>query len=281
MDQQVMSSLAVITDEEFNRIARLVYDTFGVNLTEQKKALVMGRLSKVLRELGYSTFGEYYDYVASDKTGKAIVTLIDRITTNHTFFFREIDHFHFLEQKVLPEFEARAGSGDELRFWCAGCSSGEEPYTLAMVLDRYFGDRLSRYDFGILATDISTVVLAQALEGLYPEERLREAPPDYRKDYMTDEGGGWLRVKPRIRNMVTYKRLNLMRSDFPFRSAFQVIFCRNVMIYFDSPTRDALVDRYYRYTADNGYLFIGHSESLNRESSPYEYVRPAVYHKKK
>jgi chemotaxis protein methyltransferase CheR len=276
-----MAEVLELTDEEFALIRELIHQRFGINLSEQKRSLVIGRLQKVLLSGGFRSFREYYDHVVQDSTGRALLTLVDRISTNHTYFFREQEHFDFLKTVVLPEITAgmKGSQRKDLRFWCAGCASGEEPYSVAMVVSDFFGDNLSGMDVGILATDISVSALEKAVAGVYPTEQLAGVPPLYRQRYFDPLGKGNWAVREELKRMVLFRRLNLMRTDYPFKGRFQVIFCRNVMIYFDNPTKKALVERLYRYTEPGGYLFIGHSETLDQSSGLYRYVRPAVYRK--
>jgi chemotaxis protein methyltransferase CheR len=267
-----------ITVGEFNKLRTLLYDRFGFHLTDQKKTLVIERLQKVLRQRGFSNFSQYYDFVQRDRTGEALLELIDRISTNHTFFFREQEHFNFLNEAILPELVKRgAATGrKKLRIWSAGCSSGEEPYSVAIELARYFKNELKNWDIAILATDISTSVLAKAEAGIYNENQLQGVENNMRRSYFQVCEQGW-QVKPEIRRLVTFRRLNLMLENYPFRGLFDLILCRNVMIYFDSETRENLIAKFAKYTQQGGYLFIGHSESLTRENKFFKYIQPAVY----
>lgn len=276
-----MSELVSLSDREFRLLSTLIYEKTGITLGDTKRSLLVGRLNKELRQNGFESFTEYYDHVLGDATGQAINTLIEKISTNHTFFWRENDHFEFFLKTVLPEVTGRLRKKGprDLRIWCAGCSTGEEPYTLGMLLHEHFGRELSTWDVGILATDISERVLAQARKGVYGDESVSKLPPGLRHGYFDRAGADEWSVREKVRRMVLYRKLNLMREDFPFKGKFHIIFCRNVMIYFDTPTRIALVNRFHRFTEPGGYLFIGHSESLNRTVCPYRYIRPAVYRK--
>lgn len=271
-----------LSEKEYRLIRELVRERFGISLGEQKRNLIVGRLQKVLRAGGFSSFMDYYRYVVEEPTGRALLTLIDRISTNHTFFFREKAHFQFLLDTVLPRLtgELKRSGRKEIRIWCAGCSSGEEPYTLAMVLQEFFGASLADFDIGILATDISTTVLEKAVAGIYGSGQLSLVPPRYRQKYFAPVGDGVWSVRDSLKKMILFRRLNLMRQDYPFKGRFQAVFCRNVMIYFDEATRRELVSRFHRYIDPGGHLFIGHSESLGRSDSRFEFVRPAVYRKK-
>ncbi len=273
------AGLLKLTDEEYTLIRNLIHHKFGIDLTEQKKSLIVGRLQKVLREKGLASFLEYYNYVTSDKTGEALGSLVNRISTNHTFFYREPDHFTFLLETALPELKRcieKEGT-KKLRIWCAGCSSGEEPYMLSMLVHDFLKLELKQWDVGILATDISNRVLTIAKAGVYAGENIKSLPAHFKHRYFrSSEDGDWA-VKDQIKDLILFRRFNLMRPQFPFSGKFHLVFCRNVMIYFDGPTRDALVNRFYDFTQPGGYFFIGHSETLGRKTRTYSYVKPAVY----
>jgi len=278
----LVTDMMTLSDREYRLIRDLVYRQVGINLGENKKSLVVGRLQKYMREKGFTSFKQYYDHVKNEPTGEAVRSLVTFISTNHTFFFREKEHFSFLYGTVLPEIagELERKNRKDIRIWSAGCSSGEEPYTLAMLLLEFFGPKIGEWKVGILATDISDRVLEKARKGIYEGENVANLPNRLKYSYLEKhDGSSWI-VTDRVRELVLFRRLNLMREDFPFKRKFHVIFCRNVMIYFDGPTRNALVNRFYRYTERGGYLFIGHSESLPRAETPYSYVKPAVYRKK-
>ncbi|MBW1721803.1 MAG: protein-glutamate O-methyltransferase CheR [Deltaproteobacteria bacterium] len=271
-----------ITEEEFRRLRDLVYEKFGINLTEEKKALVIGRLGKLIRTRGFGSFEAYIEHLQADGSGRELDELANRISTNYTFFYRESDHFEFFRDKVLPEMTERIRKEEkkDLRVWCAGCSTGEEPYTLAMIMVEYFGWEYVQWEAGLLATDISARALQKAVSGIYPEEALERLPAGWRSRYFKRTASGEQKVKGEIKKEVTFRRFNLMNEKFPFRKSFHVIFCRNVMIYFDQPTRNALVRRFYRSMVPGGYLFIGHSETLGRDQLGFDYVRPAIYRRK-
>lgn len=273
--------MMTITDEEFGKIRTLVYERFGINLTEKKRSLVIGRLQKLVRAHGFAAFDEYYRMIIDDRSGRAMSDLVNRISTNHTFFYRESEHFTFLRTTVLTGIAARlkAEKKRELRIWCAGCSSGEEPYTFVIEMMEHFGSEYRRWDGGVLATDISANALEGARRAIYSEERLARTPAQIRDRYFERLADGRYRVIDEVRKEVTFRRLNLMNETFPFKSQFHLISCRNVMIYFDQPTRQALVRRFHDFTREGGFLFIGHSESLGRTDCPYTFVAPAIYRK--
>ena len=270
---------ARISNKEFEAIRKLVYSKFGINLTEQKKTLVVGRLQKVLKERGFNDFREYFQWVSSDKSGVGLEELAGKISTNHTFFYREKAHFEFFAGKVLPELTARKEqTGDRsLRIWCAGCSSGEEPYTLMMLMMEHLGRNLPRWKPLLLATDLSANILRTAMKGEYESDRVAELPAGLRNKYFSNLPQGELTVAESVRKNITYRQHNLMDATFPFKQPFDAIFCRNVMIYFDRETRNTLVAKFHQHMAPGGHFFIGHSESLGRGETEFEYVMPAVY----
>jgi len=279
---QLPSQKAIeITDHEFQRISRLVYDQCGINLTEGKRELVKARLGKRIRNGPFRSFQDYYEYVLNDDTGQELIQLLDSITTNFTFFFREPSHFDYLRKEILPNLTDR-GRDDKrfLRVWSAACSTGEEPYSIAITLLEAIGHPFL-WDLSILATDISTKVIRAAQTGIFPKERIRSVPPPLIKKYFLRGEGSWkdyVKVKEEVRKLVQFRRLNLM-EPFDHPEPFDCIFCRNVMIYFDKKAQSTLVNRLYECLKEGGYLLIGHSESLTGISHPFKYVRPAIYKK--
>jgi chemotaxis protein methyltransferase CheR len=274
-----MSTIAAesdLTAGQFREISETVYDIAGIQLREGKEGLVRARLAKRLRQLAVPSFEAYLARVRGD--ARELAEMIDLLTTNKTSFFREPAHFDFLRDQLLPSL----GPGP-VRLWSAGCSSGEEPYTLAMVLREAWGADPGRRDVKILATDISRRVLATAAAGVYPDALLEGVPPELQRRHWTraeapgarGAASGW-RASDALRALVTFAPLNLMGA-WPMRGPFQAIFCRNVMIYFDKATQQGLVNRYYDLLAPGGHLFVGHSESLSALSHRFTYVQPAVY----
>lgn len=270
--------VTTITPNEFEQLASYIRTHYGIYLKEEKKILLIGRLQQVLLQEGFNSFTEYYGYLAADKTGEAISTLIDKITTNHTFFMRENAHFAYFQEVVLPYLKKTVQSRD-LRIWCAACSTGEEAYTLAMIIDEFFGKEKLFWDTKILATDISGRVLEIAKQGVYTAERMEPLPDRWKLNYFQPLGENNYAIADKIKNEVIFRRLNLVDPVFPFRKRFHVVFCRNVMIYFDNEEKDKLVSKLYDVTEYGGYLFIGLSESVNREKTRFKFVRPAVYRK--
>jgi chemotaxis protein methyltransferase CheR len=267
-----------ITDKEFRQLSDYIKVNYGINLKEEKRSLVTGRLHNVLIQNNFDNFSDYYDFIIADKIGDAVAILINKITTNHTFFMREADHFHYFKDKVLPYLTSSVKNND-LRIWSAGCSTGEEPYTLEMVMDEFFGKDKMWWDTKVLATDISSRVLEEAKKGVYSNEEISTLPSTWKLNYFKKLDNEKSILADKIRNEVIYRKFNLMDQVFPFKKKFHVIFCRNVMIYFDNKTKWDLVNKFYELTEYGGYLFIGHSESLNREETRYKYVMPAVYRK--
>jgi chemotaxis protein methyltransferase CheR len=269
--------MIAISDQEFRMLREYIYNFCGINL-DKKKTLVEGRLYGILIEKGFQDFSSYYNYVINDISGEAVSTIIDRISTNHTFFMREIQHFNYFRDQVLPQLKTTVKNRD-LRIWSAGCSSGEEPYTLAMIVADYFGPEKGLWDSNILATDISSRALHKAREGVYSDEEISSLPSPWKLNHFNSIGPDKNMVSNKLKDEVIYRKFNLMETPFPFKKKFQVIFCRNVMIYFDQETKRELINRFYDCTETGGYLFIGQSESLNRDETNYQYIMPAVYRK--
>jgi len=266
-----------IKDSEFRELTSYIKNNYGINLS-QKRNLIEGRLSNMLIEKGFTNFLEYIQYIFADPTKMEITSLINKITTNHTFFMRETDHFTYFANKVLPYLQATNKQKD-LRVWSAGCSSGEEPYTLAMIMADYFGEEKKIWNTQLLATDISVKVLDLAEKGAYPLEVLQELPGNWRANYFKRVNKDVYQIDEKIKKDVIFRIFNLMDEKFPFKQKFHVIFCRNVMIYFDQQTKRELITKFYDMTESGGYLFIGHSESISRDETRYQYVMPAVYRK--
>ncbi|AZK47934.1 CheR family methyltransferase [Paenibacillus lentus] len=266
-----------ISDKEFRRVAHFIKVNYGIHLNNEKKILVVGRLGQVMQRLNINNFSDYLDYIIADKSGEAAKTFINQMTTNHTFFMREADHFNYFRDTVLSSLLPRVRDKD-LRVWSAGCSSGEEPYTLAILIDEYLGSARIGWDTQLLATDISEKVLNRAKKGIYSSEAVALLPKRWRHSYFKRHADNHYEVSNKIKKEVVFRRFNLMES-FPFKKKFHVIFCRNVMIYFDADTKMNLIRKFYDSLEPGGYLFIGHSETINREDTRFKYVMPAVYRK--
>jgi chemotaxis protein methyltransferase CheR len=267
-----------LTAREFQQISELAYARFGLDLKRGKEALVASRLGKKLRKLGFATFAEYHRHVLADATGDALVELIDALTTNHTSFLRERAHFEFLARAANEELQAVS----TLRVWSAACSSGEEPYSIAMCLAEALAKSPGR-QFSIRATDISTRVLDIARRGVYPVRRFDDVPESWRRAHLLRGEGqskGFYRVKPVLAQRIEFERLNLI-EPYGERGLFHVIFCRNVMMYFDKATQQDIVQRMSACLERGGYFFVGHSESLTSVQHALQYVRPATYRNQK
>jgi chemotaxis protein methyltransferase CheR len=270
--------MANITQKEYIELAGFIKKNYGIDLGTKKQELVMSRLNNVLVQLKMSCFSEYFNYITSDPTGNAMVTLVNNITTNHTFFMRENDHFLYFKDTVLP-YLVNTQRNKDLRIWSAGCSTGEEPYTLAMIIDDFLGKDKIMWDAKVLATDISSKVLDIAIKAEYSNEQVAKIPPIWYYNYFNKLKGENLSLVDKIKNEVIFRKFNLMDQVFPFKQKFHVIFCRNVMIYFDNDTKYVLTDKFYDLLEPGGYLFIGHSESLNRDRTKFKYIKPAIYRK--
>jgi len=272
-------ALYELGDAEFQDLRDLIQRLFGIDLSSDKKELVVNRLQPVLRERGLPDFRSYINFLERSPGAEATSELIDRISTNHTYFNREPAHFEYFRDEVLPEFTGRslAPSEKDLRVWCAAASTGEEPYTLVMMMLDALGVEYDSWKAGLLATDLSSDALAKAKVATYSEEAVSGLDGHLQQAYFEPAENGQRRVCARVRNEVVYRRFNLIQGRYAFQNSFHVIFCRNVMIYFDAETKREVVDRLYDVTAEGGFLFVGHAESLNRGTCPYEYVRPGVY----
>jgi chemotaxis protein methyltransferase CheR len=258
---------------QFERISQLVGQLAGINLHPGKQELVRARLAKRLRALGLKSFDAYMEYLDHDHPEGEVVAMIEAMTTNKTSFFREPQHFHYLRRQIVPGLRNR-----KIRVWSAGCSSGEEPYSTAILLEEAIQDH-ALWDIEILATDLSSPMIAHARKGVYGTNHLRDVPPLLISKYFTCIETRPVRryqVVELLRRRVHFARLNLM-GEWPMRGPFDVIFCRNVMIYFDKVVQEQLVDRYWKLLKPGGHLFVGHSESLAGSPHKFRYVQPAIY----
>ena len=256
--------LTSISDDDFKKLTQFVHQQYGINLA-QKRQLVTSRLSSLVMQKGFNDFGPF------------VKQLLNRLTTNYTFFMRETEHFDFFSKTILPELVRRHQRDRVMAIWSAGCSSGEEPYNISIYIKEFLGSQASQWDTRVLATDISQKALASAKRGVY--ELPDTIPPHWRKRYFVPvKGTSQYTVAPEIKNNVIFQTFNLM-DPIKFRLKFDVIFCRNVMIYFDQPTKDALVRRFYDATVPGGYLMISHSENLGK-TNPYATVAPSTFQKR-
>jgi chemotaxis protein methyltransferase CheR len=272
LDAPEVDSVRPLAPQEFEQIRQLAYRTFGLDLKSGKEELVSARLRKLVRGGGFHSFQDYYRSILHDRSGESLLAMIDALATNHTSFLREPDHFQFLRDQVIPEL----GTRDPIELWSAACSTGEEVWTLAMVLN----ESLPRRRVRIAASDISNKALSFAQRAVYPVERCHGVSAAWLSRYFAADGRPPMsyRIAPALRAQVSFTRLNLIES-YSWPHAFPIIFCRNVMIYFDRPTQERVIAGLSRHLEPGGYLFVGHAESLTRISHSLEFVRPAVYRK--
>lgn len=286
-----------MSDRLFKSFSEFIYKECGIKLPLAKKTMLTVRLLKRLRALGMNSFGQYYDYICSpDGRCEKFTNMINAVSTNKTDFFREPEHFNFLRNQVLPDIVRLKNNGDrkKLNLWSAGCSSGEEPYTLAMVLSEFFNEIQNKARanakpttqpldwFSILATDISTQVLETAKKAIYPKQTVEPVPPMMKRKYLMRGIGsqkGFCRVVPELQSRITFQRLNFMESNFGIQMPMDIIFCRNVIIYFDHQTQIRLFEKFYNQLVPGGYLFIGHSESLHGINNRFRLVANTTYRK--
>lgn len=267
---------ASITDKEFNKFRSLIYDIAGISMSPVKKPLVVGRLNKRLRHYQFDNFDQYYDYVTHQGNSTELQVMVDLLTTNETYFFREPKHFDFLREEILPQY----GRGTDFNIWSAASSSGEEPYTLAMTLADYFDIQTN---WSILATDISSRVLARARQGVYSINESSKIPRELLRKYCLKgvrSHEGSLIIDDKLKRKIRFEQFNLNSEKWQGTGSYNVIFLRNVMIYFDPETKRRLIANLAEHLKPNGYLIIGHSETLNSVSNRFTAVRPSIYQRK-
>jgi chemotaxis protein methyltransferase CheR len=280
----VKRSAATMSNADFFRLSKLIQDFCGIKLPLVKKTMLEGRLRKRLNALGMESFAGYCDSLFDPKSaGDEYVHMLNAVTTNKTDFFRESNHFDYLLGRVLPELVSSQGLGigKLLNVWSAGCSTGEEPYTLAMVLSD-FTEKVPGFVFSVLGTDLSTKVLSKAVSGIYEHDRVDPIPMPLRKKYLLrskSKDAGLVRIAPELRSLVRFARLNLMEDDYGIREQMGVIFCRNVLIYFDRPTQEVLLGHLSQHLISGGYLFIGHSESIHGMDLPLVQTATTIHRK--
>lgn len=273
---------ARLTNRDFDRFSKFVYDHCGIKLPPHKRSMLEARLRKRLRAHNLASFEDYAEMIfAKDKPTEELVKLIDVVTTNKTDFFREPAHYDYLIKSALPFLIGSFGAGinQPLRVWSAGCSTGKEPYTLAMVLNEYQAERPD-LRFDILGTDICTDVLEKAVQGIYPSVKADPIPNALKKKYLLkskDPENRMVRIIPELRSLIRFRRLNFMDDDFGFREPFDIIFCRNVIIYFDRPTQECLLTKLVDNLVAGRYIFLGHSETLLGLNLPLKQMAPSVY----
>jgi chemotaxis protein methyltransferase CheR len=271
------------TDDDFHAISRLVYSKTGIVLKDHKSDMVYSRLARRLRALGLKSFADYRHLIGDPDGEGELGFLVNAVTTNLTHFFREIHHFKHLAEVPLRQFSAnyKKGKGKHLRIWSAGCSSGAEPYSIAMTMRRSLPS-LSSLDAKILASDLDTSMLDNGRSGTYPIDMLEKIPERFASKFIKVGKGsadGTFDVSPSLKEMITFNQLNLLNA-WPMKGLFDAIFCRNVMIYFDNPTKEKLVERFAKYLKPHGYLYVGHSESVNKIETWYEPQGQTIYRKK-
>ena len=262
-----------MTDRDFKKIQDIAYRQTGIKLSDHKKNMIYGRLARRLRLLNFTRFAEYCDLIAQDNSPEKM-EFINAITTNLTAFFREGHHFESLKSDIIPTLMSRNQSSKRIRIWSAGCSSGEEPYTIAMVLKGI--SALTTWDIKILATDLDTNVIRRAREGIYTLDRVDNVPQEYRRFLQYDKQNARVKLKDNVCEVITFKQLNLL-EEWPMRRMFDVIFCRNVVIYFDLDTQKKLFARYANILSKDGYLIIGHSENLHNVTKQFKPLGKTIY----
>lgn len=275
-----MLKIDILSDKDFTRLREFIYTQCGIRITEAKKTMLQTRLHKRLRTLKMPSFSKYCDYLFSQQGAEEeLVEMINVVTTNKTDFFREPAHFDYLANRALPDLLINNDGNRTIMVWSAGCSTGEEPYTLAMVLKEFLKDKRG-LNFLVLATDISTEVLEKAKLAIYDENLISAIPDEFRKNHLLRSKNAdqkVFRIAPELRTHVAFRRLNFMDDNFGFREAMDVIFCRNVIIYFDKATQERLLAKFCKHLSPFGYLFLGHSETLLGMDLPLRQVAPTVY----
>lgn len=269
----------MITDEEFIRITSHLKQRYGIDMS-QKKVIVNGRLENYIKSGGWKSFTDFMNAVERDKTGTQEKMLVNLLTTNHTYFMREFEHFEFFRRQTLPWIKMKSQKTKDVRVWCGAASTGEEPYMIAMVISDFFGIERSQWDTKILATDLSTGVLKQAIAGVYTAEQLKKIPDQWKRHFFKPVAGGTqYLIKNELKEQVIFRQFNLM-SPFRFKRKLQAVFLRNVMIYFDDNTKKELVKKVYNILEPGGYLFIGTTETLDRNWAPFQLIQPSIFRKK-
>jgi len=284
MKMYIENNSAALSKSDFSRLSSFIYDQCGIKMPDSKKIMVEARLKKRLRELEMNSYSEYCNFLFSNNGSQAEITqMVDVITTNKTDFFREPKQFEFIKDRALNELISLDGAGTQrpLKVWSAGCSTGEEPYTLSIVLNEY-AQQYSRYSFNILATDISTRVLEKAATGIYEMEKTSPIAHNLMQKYFLrskNKEKKLVRVIPELRKAINFQWLNFMDDDFGINEKFDLIFCRNVIIYFDKPTQDRLIEKLISHLRPGGYFFLGHSESIFNTNLPLVQMAASTYRK--
>jgi len=271
---------AELNTDDFNKLSNFIYNESGIKMPPVKRIMLQSRLQKRLKDLKMTTFKEYCSYVFSKEgLNNEIIHMLDVVSTNKTDFFREPVHFDFLASNVLPEFVKSSRPIKNLKVWSAGCSSGEEPYTIAMVLFEFL-EKNPGFDFSILGTDISTQILQKAIDGIYKAERVEGIPLELKRRYMLrskDHENPTVKMNAALRNKVRFERLNFMDSSYNVYDSFDVVFCRNVLIYFDRETQEKVISKLCTKIILGGYFFLGHSESIMNMDVPLRQIKPTIF----
>ena len=271
----------LLSAQQFEHLSQVVQRHFGIHLTDDKRVMLSIRMQKMMRIAGFSDLNSYFQDRLRAPSAETLSELVNHVSTNHTHFWREAEHFELYRDQLLPELlqrRERRGQRD-LRVWCAAASTGEEPYTLAMLQRDVLGPRLGQWKAGLLATDISMRALGEASRGIYAADNVTRMPADLQRRYFRPHGTDQVQVVDALREDVLFRRLNLVAPTLPLRGDLDAIFCRNVMIYFDEATKRALVEQLYRLLTSGGYLLIGHAETLNNLGTRFQFVRPGIYRK--
>ncbi len=265
-----------LSDLQFQRVAALLVEHFGIDLPEHKRETIARRLHRLYAEGDFHSFDDFFSgTLGTPPEMRVLSELIDRASTNHTYFWREPEHFRLFSEQVLPDLERRLAAERDLRIWCAAAATGEEPVTLAMLTRAHFGFRARQWSLGVLATDISASALAHARRGVWRQDNVQRLPIELRRAF-SPAGPGLLKLDPQLAKELTWRRLNLVAQAYPFRRAMHVVFCRNVLIYFDKETTEQVLQRIHQVLEPGGWLFLSHSETIGRDSI-FEYVQPGVY----
>ncbi len=267
-----------MTEQEFLRIYRFLKSRYGIDM-ERKKEIMQGRLDNYIRAHGYASYTDYMNAVETDITGSLERDMVNILSTNHTFFMREFEHFDFLRQVVLPYLKEKEAAKKDLCIWCGAASTGQEPYMLAMLLKDFFGLEHAKWDTKVLATDIATDAIKTAVEGRYTWEQMESVPDHWKRRYfrMIEEGERY-EVTQELKEEVIFRKFNLM-DEFPFRRKMHIVFLRNVMIYFDKETKQKLIQKVYDAMEPGGYLFVGRTETIDRGKTPFEMIQPSIFRK--
>lgn len=267
-----------MTDQEFLRIYRYLKNKYGIDM-ERKKEIMQGRLDNYIRAHGYGNYTDYMNAVETDFTGMLERDMVNILSTNHTFFMREFEHFDYLRQVVLPQLRAKEEAKKDLCIWCGASSTGQEPYMLAMLLKDFFGLEHAKWDTKVLATDIATDAIKTATEGRYTAEQMENVPDSWKRRYFKSiEGGEIYEATQELKEEVIFRKFNLM-DEFPFKRKMHIIFLRNVMIYFDKETKRQLIKKVYDVMEPGGYLFIGRTETIDKDITPFEMIQPSIFRK--